>query len=586
MNRALSTHSVYTYRTPSGSQARSGDPILTQERRREINALINGFSTANNFRSQRLVAETQQLALTQSRIDFAKFEQPMPLPPVKEPTSIGFGNSPWNVGDCFHGVAPEYFHQEIADQTGSKYLSRYPIRFYDLQIQNVLSEFVPGVKTPCVGYDGLVPGPTFRSRGGGPMVVRTQNSTPFSCSRHLHGAHNPSHSDGHPQYYVIPDQERDYYYPNMIPRQNGIVDSSEAPSTMCYYDLGMEANEEGRSLGMMGFHLQTDELERTLINRAILPIEEFDIPILIDDKRFNSDGTLFLGNQEEGDSLGDIYCLNGKAHPHFRVKRRKYRLRFLNASRFRYLELRLSDHRPFLAIGNDSWLYPRAIERDTLLLPPTKRADVILDFSKVKADELYLENVLVQEDEHGPSGTLDRPSEALRSPPLMQFILEGPPAEKDCSVQSGTELRMQTPLDETDVEVTRIFKIQGSQECSYSTEPLDLNSCISPRVGSMERWVLRNHSHRTCHSIHPHLGSHRIETINGETPPAWLSFKNDVSLLRPQSEMEILIPFKTFQGPFTCHSHCSGTGENNLLIHFDCRSDGSNACNSFSAHYP
>ena len=120
MNRALSTHSVYTYRTPSGSQARSGDPILTQERRREINALINGFSTANNFRSQRLVAETQQLALTQSRIDFAKFEQPMPLPPVKEPTSIGFGNSPWNVGDCFHGVAPEYFHQEIADQTGSK----------------------------------------------------------------------------------------------------------------------------------------------------------------------------------------------------------------------------------------------------------------------------------------------------------------------------------------------------------------------------------------------------------------------------------------------------------------------------------
>ena len=65
----------------------------------------------------------------------------------------------------------------------------------------------------------------------------------------------------------------------------------------------------------------------------------------------------------------------------------------MNASRFRYLELRLSDHRPFFAIGNDRWLYPRAIERDTLLLPPTKRADVILDFIQVKADELYLERI-------------------------------------------------------------------------------------------------------------------------------------------------------------------------------------------------
>ena len=81
----------------------------------------------------------------------------------------------------------------------------------------------------------------------------------------------------------------------------------------------------------------------------------------------------------------------------------------------------------------------------------------------------------MQEDEHGPSGTLDRPFEALQPPPLMQFVLEGPPAEQDCSVESGTELRMLSPVDETEVEVTRIFHIQESQECSYTTEPRGLN---------------------------------------------------------------------------------------------------------------
>ena len=61
-----------------------------------------------------------------------------------------------------------------------------------------------------------------------------------------------------------------------------------------------------------------------------LPSDEFDIPIVIQDKTFAPDGSLVFDQFNHGGFLGDKFVLNGKIQPFLHVHRRRYRLRFLN----------------------------------------------------------------------------------------------------------------------------------------------------------------------------------------------------------------------------------------------------------------
>ena len=48
-------------------------------------------------------------------------------------------------------------------------------------------------------------------------------------------------------------------------------------------------------------------------------------------------------------------------------------------------------------LGKDTWLYPNAQERQTLLLSMAQRADVVIDFTDAP-NEVFIENTLSQDD--------------------------------------------------------------------------------------------------------------------------------------------------------------------------------------------
>ncbi|MBA2351376.1 MAG: hypothetical protein H0V78_06220 [Burkholderiales bacterium] len=54
------------------------------------------------------------------------------------------------------------------------------------------------------------------------------------------------------------------------------------------------------------------------------------------DKHFDSNGLLFFDQFDLDGFLGDKFTVNGKIQPFFRVARRKYRFRFLNAGPSRF----------------------------------------------------------------------------------------------------------------------------------------------------------------------------------------------------------------------------------------------------------
>jgi FtsP/CotA-like multicopper oxidase with cupredoxin domain len=561
---------------------------LAQSRR---SSRDNGRNRDGTTRSRRTTRNGRDAAMG-TPITFEKFTQDLTLPAVAQPVSIGTPPPSWGgVGNCDHGVAPEFFDRTCAEDTSLNWAQLHPDCFYELVVKRSTSEVIPGITTPIIGYGGTWPGTTFRSRICEPMCVRVKNETEdVELSNHLHGGHNPAHSDGYPNFYVLPGCSRDYFYTNTVPMHKGVPDFSEAPSTMWYHDHGMDITAHTVLEGLAGFFLTYDELELGLINDNVLPGDPYDIPIAIQDRRFNSDGTIWFDPLDHNGTIGDVYVLNGKAFPKLHVERRKYRFRFLDGCNARHLELRLSTGEPFLAIGRDSWLYPEAIYLDTILMSPAKRSDVIIDFTNAPS-EVYLENILEQDSGRGPAGDLDRRGTQIPGVPMMKFIVEGAPGDSprnDATIKVGDALRPHVPILEEEIVHTRVFEFHRSKGAwQINGEFFDewkSNAC--PKVGTAERWILKNGGGGWWHPIHIHIESHQIKSVDGHLPYEADRHKVDTCMLGPNTEAEIFMNFRTFKGPFVFHCHNLEHEDMRMMFVVDPCVDGPKTDQPISHYFP
>ena len=459
-----------------------------------------------------------------------------------------------------HGIAPE-FHK--THRTHRRDWDRFRPAHYLLEVQPTVHQFIAGIDTPCIGYNGIVPGPTIRAHCGQPMVVRMGNRIDLESSLHLHGSHSPSHSDGHPNFYCLPNECRDYYYPNALPLVPGSTtpDVSEGPSTMWYHDHGNDVTAHNVAHGLAGFCIFTDDLEKGLVNAKVLPaVDEgtaqgrYDIPLVLQDQAINPDGTLYWDPLDHDGRIGNVFCVNGVAQPKLTVERRKYRFRLLNGSIARVVHVRFSHRVPTLQIGNDSWLLPEAVAVSGVRLTPAKRADWIVDFSSFpEGTEIYLENIMEQTDGRGPKGL----NVAARIP-YMKIVVTGKTPQPDSlAIKAGTPLRPHVPLHPDEVTVVRQFDFERKNGAWVVNgefwNPARCDADI--KRGAVEKWVLKNGSGGWWHPIHIHLESHQIQTVNGAPAPAIWAAKSDTTELAGNTTVEMLMQFRTFTGPFVFHCH-------------------------------
>ncbi len=493
-----------------------------------------------------------------SGIGFEPFSVDMPIPPVLEAVAGGLPGGP---GAADHGIAPE-FSPSHPDHDPDWNLAA--LKQYHIVIEQRFAEIIPGTGavTPVFTYrdannpagTGTSPGPTILARFNEPIVVRQENRLlaaethvqhDIELSTHLHGGHNPAHADGFPNFYILPGRDRDYFYPNAVPKRrigdDLVFDPSTIPSTMWYHDHGMDLTGFTVSGGLAAFYLLIDDLEEGFMDDRVLPDvrllrdapdEACDIPIALTDQQFNADGGLIYDFLDHNGRIGRTFTVNGKAQPRFRVRRKKYRFRFLNASNARVYQLRLSPRRPFLVIGTDSWLLPRGVVVDSFPLAMSERQDVIIDF-KGAPNEVFLENIMVQDDGRGP----DEVDPSEERTPLIKFIVEGPDVANDVTVDETTELRPHEKIRTEDVVRTRVFEFERGNGAWQINERF-----FNPRLANAvperdpdgiaaERWILKNDGGGWWHPIHMHLEHHEIQRINGRRPPLIRQSRSDVSSL-------------------------------------------------------
>ncbi|MDD2476195.1 MAG: multicopper oxidase domain-containing protein [Dysgonamonadaceae bacterium] len=136
--------------------------------------------------------------------------------------------------------------------------------------------------------------------------------------------------------------------------------------------------------GLAGLFIVEDE-------RSDMPSEEFEVPIVIQDRRFDSSNQLVYLENNMMDRmvgfLGDEIIINGTSDSSMKVKKGTYRFRVLNGSNSRIYKLAWSDGADLTIIGNDGGLLSKPIDKPYMILSPGERIEVWRDFSSEETNQ-------------------------------------------------------------------------------------------------------------------------------------------------------------------------------------------------------
>ncbi len=263
---------------------------------------------------------------------------------------------------------------------------------YEITAQQATAEILPGYDTPILGYNGTYPGPTFRATRGRPIQVKFTNQAGRDLVTHLHGGVTPASSDGYPADIFANGTSKTYTYTNV-----------QESAMIWYHDHSHGETARTLFAGLAGMYVVEDPED----DKFGLPSGDYDVPLMIADRSFNSDGSLRYRVDLDRGFRGDTILVNGAVAPRMTVERRLYRFRILNASNARPYTLSLGNGRQMIQIGTDAGLLPRPISRTEISLEPAERADIVIDFRKFGRG---LEDHAAQ---HGGRGVDDR-GDALR----------------------------------------------------------------------------------------------------------------------------------------------------------------------------
>ena len=248
----------------------------------------------------------------------------------------------------------------------------------------------------------------------------------------------------------------------------------------------------------------------------------YEIPIAIQDRSFNADGSLFYPDTRaffdditgpfipdtdvspiwNPEFFGNMMMVNGNTWPFQTVEQRRYRLRFLNGcqSRFLILDFNNIPGVEVWAIGNDGGFLSAPVNLtanngNRLLMALAERADLIVDFTNVPVGNYVLANVGPDEPfGGGVSGVDFDPADPGTTGQIMEFRVVPVVAPDPTTPPMFLQLPAITPLPPETVtrplallEEASAFFVDAPVEALLGTVTGDPN--VAPGVWTKRMWV-------------------------------------------------------------------------------------------------
>ncbi len=267
-------------------------------------------------------------------------------------------------------VATEAFNPDVEIELVAKRDSVQILPGKTTDVWRYVGNLVKGpVNSLTTAPDGYL-GPLMRFVKDQKIRIRLKNDLPQSTITHWHGLHVPMVADGHPAAAIDPGGTYVYEF-----------EMRNRASMNFYHPHPHEETATQVYRGLAGGIIVEDEEERALG----LPAGEYEIPLVIQDRSFTSDNQLSYpgGDMHTGmfGFYGDHILVNGQKDFKLDVASHAYRLRILNASNARIYKLGWDDGTPLTVIGVDGGLLETPEARPYLMLAPSERVDLWVDFS-------------------------------------------------------------------------------------------------------------------------------------------------------------------------------------------------------------
>ncbi len=505
---------------------------------------------------------------------------------------------------------------------------------------------------PPGGLAGRDKRPTFGTTPGpytGPVPIVT----------HVHGAHTNEDSDGYAEAWYLPNAlniPAGYatngtfydYFTNKYAHfwapgtASFMYPNDQRATTLWYHDHTLGMTRTNVYAGPAGFWLIRGGPDDVVLDSrdgspAILPglapgvgddpLGEYgEIPIVVQDRSFNDDGSLFYPDTRaffdeypgpyipdtpvspiwNPEFFGNMMVVNGFTWPYLDVEQRRYRFRLLNGCNSRFLILQFGDPRVEVwQIGAEGGFLPAPVRLNdfpypgtsggaTVLMALAERADVIVDFTNVPAGT-SVQMLNLGPDEPfggGEVGVAFDPSDPDSTGQVMEFRV-GPATSPDLTTPPQyLQLPVSTPLgtagntrhlslneeafDDGQGFEGPVAALLGTWNPN-TNQPLPLlwSDLITenPALGATEEWAMYNVT-EDAHPIHIHLVQFEVlgrEAIGGgpsvagsNNPLPWETGFKDTVISYPGEVTRVKMRFD-YPGFYVWHCHIVEHEDNEMM---------------------
>ncbi len=361
--------------------------------------------------------------------------------------------------------------------------------------------------------------------------------------------------DGHPKDVAAAGASRNYTY----------TINQRAATTWFHPHPHMRTAKQAY-MGLAGMFIVNDPQEAALG----LPSGDREIPLVLSDKRFNTDASLNYSPTMMDimtGYMGDKVLVNNTESPFLNIKTRFYRFRVLNGSNARIYDLALSNGASFTVIGNDGGLLEKPAALTHALISPGERLDILIDFSKIPVGtEVFLQSNANTITSHGATTFK-----------ILKFKVATQEAENFTVPQNLSTI---TPLSIGESKRNRAFALPAAHSMSGTAMHTGMHT-INGRVYDMNRidesvvagdteiWEVDNSAGDEPHPMHLHgVQFQVIEKTGGTIEPYERGWKDTV-LLKKGEKVKIIMRFPSEKGLFLLHCHNLEHEDDGMMMNFE-----------------
>ncbi len=420
---------------------------------------------------------------------------------------------------------------------------------------------IKGTNIPVLGYQSnSLLGPSFRINRGDAINVLLQNNLSEHTNIHWHGLKIPALMDGHPD--QLAGAGGTFRYQFTVNQRAGLSWYHPHPHEM----TGKQVFQ-----GLAGMFIINDTEEAALS----LPSGQYELPLVIQDKRISSNGITYNPSMEEvmAGYMGESIIVNGIYSSYTEVATRYYRLRILNGSNARVYNLALSNNADMIIIGNDGGLLKNPVAVKEILVAPGERLDVLVNFSSSTiGTEIYLIS-----KEFGNGGN----AQGKQGFKIMKFKVA---VSSAITFTVPANLSAITAIAAASAVRTRVFEISNAME--HHGVPMNNGMQMRHRINGKlfdssridetvaantnEIWVFDNSNGDEPHPMHLHGVFFQVLQRSGGRDNLIASENGwkDTVLVMPGETVKVLVPFENNTGKFVFHCHNLEHEDDGMMLQY------------------